>query len=109
SLLLVCGIVLMIWSIVTFTRAGTNVPTNRPSTTVVSGGPYQFSRNPIYVGMFLIYLGIAALFDVPWLLVLAVPLYFIIRHGVIAREERYLHGKFGDSYLAYCGRVRRWI
>ena len=45
----------------------------------------------------------------PRWLILAVPLYFIIRHGVIAREERYLQVKFGDSYLAYSGRVRRWI
>lgn len=65
GLLLGAGVILMAWGITTFGRAGTNIPTNRPSTTVVSNGPYSFSRNPIYIGMFLIYAGIAALADNP--------------------------------------------
>jgi protein-S-isoprenylcysteine O-methyltransferase Ste14 len=109
GLLLGAGIVLMAWGVTTFGRAGTNIPTNRPSITVVSNGPYGFSRNPIYIGMFLIYAGIAVLADNPWLLILVVPLYFIMRYGVIAREERYLEGKFGEAYLAYKRRVRRWL
>lgn len=109
GLLVGAGVVLMAWGVTAFGRAGTNIPTNRPSTTVVSNGPYNFSRNPIYIGMFLIYAGIAVLADNPWLLILAVPLYFIMHYGVIAREERYLEGKFGEPYLAYKRRVRRWL
>ena len=61
------------WAIVTITNAGSNVPTNRPTTTVVESGPYHFTRNPIYLGMFLGLIGLAIAFDNLWLLLMLVP------------------------------------
>ncbi|URK89329.1 isoprenylcysteine carboxylmethyltransferase family protein (plasmid) [Rhizobium sp. RCAM05350] len=76
---------------------------------MVEEGPYGFTRNPIYIGMFLGLIGLAVAFDSLWLIVLLVPFYLVIRYGVVAREEAYLERKFGDVYLAYKARVRRWL
>src|SRR5215831_17080832 len=97
------------WAIATMTRAGSNVPTNRPTTTIVESGPYRFSRNPIYLGMMLGQVGLAVAFDTLWLLVTLVPFALVIRYGVVAREEAYLERKFGDAYRSYCSRVGRWL
>jgi protein-S-isoprenylcysteine O-methyltransferase Ste14 len=75
----------------------------------VVAGPYRYSRNPIYVGMFLGLVGIAIGFDSLWPLVLLVPFFLVIRYGVVAREEAYLERKFGDGYGTYKRRVRRWL
>lgn len=92
-----------------FMRAGTNIPTPLPTTALVTGGIYGLSRNPIYVSMSLIHAGVAVAADNVWLLGSLVPLLVIMRYGVIAREEAYLDGKFGDSYVAYKAKVRRWL
>jgi protein-S-isoprenylcysteine O-methyltransferase Ste14 len=90
-------------------RAGTNVDPREPTTTIVTDGPYRFTRNPLYVGMTLMYGGITARANaLPAALLLPLVLR-IMRRGVIEREERYLEGKFGDEYLSYKARVRRWI
>jgi protein-S-isoprenylcysteine O-methyltransferase Ste14 len=96
-------------AIVRFLRAGTNVPTRRPATALVIAGPYRFSRNPIYVGMILLLLGIGIMVDSAWIVALAAPFALVLRYGVIAREERYLAGKFGEAYRTYCADVRRWV
>lgn len=96
-------------AIIRFLRAGTNVPTNRPTTALVTTGPYRFSRNPIYVGMLLLLAGVGVAVDSVWIVALAVPFALVLRFGVIAREERYLEAKFADAYRAYRARVRRWI
>jgi len=97
------------WAIATVTRAGSNVPTNRPTTTIVDTGPYRLTRNPIYLGMVLGLIGLAIAFNSLWLLLTLVPFALVIRFGVIAREEAYLERKFGDIYRGYCARVRRWL
>jgi len=89
--------------------AGSNVPTNRPTTTIVENGPYRFTRNPIYLGMFLGQIGLAIAFNSLWLLLMLVPFAFVIHYGVVAREETYLGRKFGVAYRGYCSRVRRWL
>ncbi len=104
-----CSFALGIWAIATIFSAGTRVETNKPTTAIVTTGPYRFTRNPIYLGMFGGQLGLAIGFDSVWLLLTLVPFYLIIRHGVVAREERYLERKFGDVYLTYKSRVRRWL
>jgi protein-S-isoprenylcysteine O-methyltransferase Ste14 len=108
-LLIICGLVVALLGSREMSRAGTNVDPYKPATTVVTGGPYRFTRNPIYVGFTLMYVGIAALANalIPILLLPAVQQ--LIRRGVIEREELYLERKFGDEYLQYKGRVRRWI
>jgi protein-S-isoprenylcysteine O-methyltransferase Ste14 len=105
----VLALALFAWAIVTMTRAGTNVPTNQPTTTIVERGPYRFTRNPIYLGMFLGLIALAIAFDNLWLLLMLVPFALVIRYGVVAREEAYLDRKFGDRYRGYRSRVRRWL
>jgi len=103
------GLALAIWAIVTIHKAGTRVETYKPTTRIVANGPYRFTRNPIYVGMLLGQVGLAVGFDNLWILAALVPFYLVIRYGVIAREEAYLERKFGDIYLSYMSRVRRWL
>jgi protein-S-isoprenylcysteine O-methyltransferase Ste14 len=109
AMVFVLALALFAWAVVTMTRAGTNVPTNRPSTTIVESGPYRLTRNPIYVGMFLGLIGLGLAFDNLWLLLVLVPFALVIRYGVVAREEAYLERKFGDAYRGYRARVRRWL
>jgi protein-S-isoprenylcysteine O-methyltransferase Ste14 len=109
ALVFALALALFAWAIVTVTSAGSNVPTNRPTTTIVESGPYRFTRNPIYLGMFLGLIGLAIAFDDLWLLVMLVPFALVIRYGVVAREEAYLERKFGDVYRGYRSRVRRWL
>jgi protein-S-isoprenylcysteine O-methyltransferase Ste14 len=108
---IVCALALAlgIWAFATMTRSGSNVPTNRPTTTIVESGPYRFTRNPIYLGMMLFVVGMALAFNTLWLLIALVPFALLIRYGVVAREEAYLERKFGDIYRAYCSRARRWL
>lgn len=103
------ALALAVWALDTMTRAGTNVPTNRPTTTIVEGGPYRFTRNPIYMGMFGGQIGLGIAFDNLWLLLMLVPFALVIRYGVVAREEAYLERKFGDAYRRYRQCVRRWL
>jgi protein-S-isoprenylcysteine O-methyltransferase Ste14 len=93
-----------------FGRAGTSVlPFGDRTTTIVSEGPYRFSRNPMYVGMASLYIGIAVATGVMWALATLLVVLAVIRFHVIAREEAYLTAKFGDAYRDYQSRVRRWI
>lgn len=90
-------------------KAGTNVRPDLPSTAIVTGGPYRFTRNPMYLSLCLLNLGIGLMLRdlVPALLTLALAAVF--QAGVIVREERYLEAKFGELYSSYRRRVRRWL
>lgn len=90
-------------------RASTAVDPSQPTTAIVSDGAFGFSRNPIYLAMTLLYFGIALLFNAFWVLLLLLPLIAVVQTGVIKREEHYLERKFGDEYLSYKARVRRWV
>jgi len=109
AVVFVLALALAVWAMDTIVRAGSNVPTNRPTTTIVEGGPYRFTRNPIYMGMFGGLIGLAIAFDTLWLLLALVPFALVIRYGVVAREEAYLERKFGEAYRGYRRRVRRWL
>ncbi len=109
GIVFVLALALFAWAMVTITRGGSNVPTNLPTTTIVESGPYRFTRNPIYLAMFLGLIGLAIAFDNLWLLIMLVPFALVIRYAVVAREEAYLELKFGDVYRGYCSRVRRWL
>jgi protein-S-isoprenylcysteine O-methyltransferase Ste14 len=109
AMVFVLALALLAWAIVTVTRAGSNVPTYLPTIGIVESGPYRFTRNPIYLGMFLGQIGLAVAFNSLWLLITLVPFALVIRYGVVAREEVYLARKFGDAYRGYCSRVRRWL
>jgi protein-S-isoprenylcysteine O-methyltransferase Ste14 len=105
----VIGLALMIAGMRNFSRAATPVPTNAATRALVATGVHAVSRNPIYLGMFLVYGGLALAPPSPWALILALPLVITIRYGVVAREEAYLERRFGDTYRDYKTRVRRWI
>ena len=108
-MLIALGIAVDIWFSVTLSRARTPVNPYSPTEALVTSGPYAFSRNPAYVGMAVIFVGIALAAEAPWAL-LALPLALLtIDRGVIQREEPYLERLFGDQYRGYRSRVRRWL
>jgi|SRR5580704_3529103 protein-S-isoprenylcysteine O-methyltransferase Ste14 len=104
-----CGVVIIAMGTRRFLAAGTNIPPTLPTTALVVDGIYRQTRNPLYLGTTLIYLGLGVAAGSLWAIVLVVPLLWVINVGVVAREERYLERKFGDAYRAYKARVRRWI
>jgi len=109
GVMILVGVALFAAGIRNFFRAGTPVPTNQPTRMVVTTGIYGWTRNPIYLGMFLVYGGIGIAARSPWTLILMLPLAITIRYGVVAREERYLETKFGATYRTYTASVRRWL
>jgi protein-S-isoprenylcysteine O-methyltransferase Ste14 len=100
---------LLVWGRRVMTAAGTNVRPTQPTTAIVTHGPFRFTRNPLYVGLTGVYLGITLLVNATWPLLLLVPCLIVLQWGVVAREERYLAKKFGEPYLAYKKHVRRWF
>jgi len=108
-LLVAFGVALNIVGFITQKRAGTDPIPFNPTTKIVSHGLYRFSRNPMYIGFAFWTLGVAILINSLWAL-MAVPIGLIlIDLLVVAREEGYLERKFGEEYLSYKRRVRRWI
>jgi protein-S-isoprenylcysteine O-methyltransferase Ste14 len=107
--LIAAGVGLMASAVRRFNAAGTNVPTPLPATAIVTGGPYRFTRNPIYASMAIGFVGVAVTVDSLWLMAIVVPFMTVIHFGVVKREERYLENKFGAAYGRYRASVRRWI
>lgn len=103
------GLALVAWAIATFRAAGTPVQGYKPTSAIVDRGPYRFTRNPIYGGMFVGLTGLAVAFNTLWVLAALVVFFAIIRFGVVAREEAYLERKFGAAYRDYKAHVRRWL
>jgi len=107
--LLLVGLALLFSFERAFTQKKTPANPWRPTTAIATDGPYRLTRNPAYVGMALVYIAIAVLAEALWVLLPLPLVLLIIDRGVIAREERYLERKFGQEYLDYKGRVRRWV
>ena len=94
---------------IAFRRARTTLIPNRAASAIVTTGPYRFTRNPMYVSLVALYVGVSAMLDSGWALVLLPLVVIAIDRRVIAREERYLASAFPAEYGAYAARVRRWI
>jgi protein-S-isoprenylcysteine O-methyltransferase Ste14 len=109
AILAVLGAAVAIPALRRMRRAGTNVHPGKPTTVIVNDGPYRFTRNPIYVANTALYIGLTLLFHAFWPLVSLVPALLVLHWGVVRREERYLEAKFGEAYVAYKARVRRWL
>jgi len=109
GVLIALGLSLPIWATATFRGVGTTPNPTRPTTALAFEGPYRYTRNPMYLGLALLSAGIAlAANALAPLLALPIVLW-LVRRQVIDREERYLEAKFGEEYLRYKGRVRRWV
>ena len=109
AVLFTAGAALGLWALALMKRAGTNVIPDRPTTALVTSGPFRWSRNPGYLCQTLIYLALVVAADSHSGLVLLAPLLVLVHYGVVKREERYLERLFGDEYRAYRRRVRRWV
>jgi protein-S-isoprenylcysteine O-methyltransferase Ste14 len=90
-------------------RARTTIIPYKTTTTIVESWTYSYTRNPIYLGLAAIYIGIAIFFNSFWPFILLPLVMLVMQRGVIEREERYLEGKFGIDYVDYKSRVRRWL
>ena len=99
---------IFLWAALTMHRGGASIPTGQPTDRIIAGGPYQFSRNPIYLGMVLLQIGIGFWANSLWFIGLAALSVVLLTWGVISREERYLTRKFGQTYVTYKESVRRW-
>lgn len=108
-LLVIAGMWLAFRAVREFRKAETNLEVYRPATALVTTGPYRYTRNPIYLGFTVAYIGIALLADSLWVMGLLLPLLVILHYGVILREEQYLAAKFGAGYRQYQASVRRWL
>ncbi|MEW5757374.1 MAG: isoprenylcysteine carboxylmethyltransferase family protein [Pseudomonadota bacterium] len=107
--LLVCGVIGAAAAIQALRRAQTPIDPYKPTTAIVTDGPFRFSRNPIYVSNLVIYVGLSLLLNAWWALALIPALIWVMQVGVISREENYLERKFGADYLHYKRQVRRWL
>jgi protein-S-isoprenylcysteine O-methyltransferase Ste14 len=108
-ILIVAGFVLGGGAQITFRRHHTTLIPNRPATAMVTDGPYAFTRNPMYVSLTLIYLGLALLTGMLWPIILLPVVLILLTVLVIRREERYLDSAFGEEYAEFRMRVRRWV
>lgn len=103
------AVTVLVTAWVQFFRARTSVLHNQPSSHVIRGGIYRFSRNPIYVSALLLQLGIALLMNNLWIVLLVPVTKLVLDRYVIAREEAYLERAFGDVYVSYKRDVQRWL
>jgi len=90
-------------------RSGTNINPSQPTTTLVTDGVFEHTRNPLYVGVSVALCGLALIFCLDWVFLLIVPSCVLLHFAVVRREERYLEQKFGDAYRRYRERVPRYF
>ena len=103
------GLLLLLWSSRTFARSGENIRIEKATNSLVTAGPFRFSRNPIYIGLTLAYIGLSLVFNSYWPLPFLPLVLAIMYFGVIKREEAYLEELFGQDYRGYKAQVRRWL
>ena len=103
------GVAINLTAVPTMLRGHGTLNTSAPSAALVTSGPYRFSRNPMYVGLTLIYAGLTSLFAIMWAWPLLILALLDTNIRVITPEERFLERRFGEEYRSYMARVRRWI
>ncbi|MBW7892665.1 MAG: isoprenylcysteine carboxylmethyltransferase family protein [Chitinophagaceae bacterium] len=108
-ILMVIGFSLIIPAVKKFFTSGTSLLTVKPATALQTTGIYRCTRNPIYLGMLLLYGGAGFFIGNWWTYILVPAVIYTMQSYVIKREERYLRRAFGNDYLQYCESVRRWI
>ncbi len=108
-LMVICGIILIFYFFKIFKKAETNIEPWRPTSNIITTGIYAYSRNPIYVVFNLFPIGLGIFFDNLWILLSIIPASITLYHLAIKKEEAYLEAEFGEEYLEYKKKVRRWI
>lgn len=108
-LLLICAGFFIGTSMIRFLRSRNTIITIKPANSLQITGIYQVTRNPMYLGLAIVYLGITCLIGNWWHLILFPVLIVVLQEYVIKREERYLERAFGQQYLEYKVSVRRWL
>ncbi len=103
------GALLAWWFGSTLRSADTTIRIDRPVSRLVTTGPFRFSRNPGYLSFAMIYAGIATLRNSSWAILLLPAALTMLQRTIIEKEERYLERRFGEEYLRYKARVRRWL
>lgn len=103
------GMALFFWTLWTFFRHRTTVNPYKGASALCTGGPFRFSRNPIYVGDWCFLIGAAVWLRTAWPLVFAPLIWASLRYAVIRHEEAHLEARFGEEYRRYKARVRRWL
>ena len=109
AILMAIGAALPVSARLYFKRTGQSVRPWDPTPELIFEGPYRFTRNPMYVGLTLFQIGLGLIFNNAWVSALALLALAVVHFIAVLPEERYLSGKFGDSYRAYLGRVRRYL
>jgi protein-S-isoprenylcysteine O-methyltransferase Ste14 len=109
AFLIMLGVLLIAWGMFTFARARTAILPMKSASRLVDHGPYRLTRNPMYTGMSLIYLGTMLVMNWVWALFIFPVVIWLLYRYVISKEERYLEAEFGEEYREYCRKVRRWI
>jgi len=102
------GVMLWLWGQATMRRNRTSPDPGHVPRVLVDDGPYRFSRNPTYLGLIVVFLGVAVVFNSVWLLAFAV-VGFLLDDRQVRREESYLASLLGGAYVDYRSRVRRWL
>ena len=108
-LMVACFIVVNGWALLLFARHETGLLPGQATDALIEEGPYRLSRNPLYVGLLVLYVGLALLAPSLWALVLSPVAALLLLWGAILPEERYLHERLGAPYDDYTRRVRRWL
>lgn len=107
--LMVLGVAMNLWSVQTFHQARTSLHVRRAAETMVTGGPYRYSRNPLYLSMLTSIVGYAFIVEAFWLAAVVPLIVLYVNKVMVEPEEFYLENCFGDQYLEYKRAVRRWL
>jgi protein-S-isoprenylcysteine O-methyltransferase Ste14 len=108
-ILIIAGLALGFWAQATFRRHRTTIIPNRPASAMVTSGPYAYSRNPMYLSLTTLYMGLSLLTAMLWPIIVLPIVLVLLTVLVIRREERYLESAFGADYDEFRRRVRRWV
>ena len=108
-ILTIAAILLFVKSVRIFNSRKEKIHPRSISTQIFKDGPFQFSRNPIYLAMFVLLIGIGLTLNSLWFLYSGLVVAIMLHYGVIIPEENYLEKEFGKDYLEYKKTVRRWL
>ena len=108
-ILLIISFFFLVTSLTKFFKSKNTLIPFKPASSLQTNGIYSISRNPMYVGLAIVYLGITCLAGNWWNIILFPLLLLIIQESIIKPEEKYLERAFKDAYFNYKKRVRRWL